>query len=295
MLGLSLATVLTLGAGCTMPQLPVFSFLPKTLPATDINLSEHASIQLEQTAINPLERLSKQPQRLLDIQDWVAGDRVTFSWSETYERETAASIEARSAAERATPVGQEANVPEPVYETISLAGSLKTHALDDGQRILLPSEWPATDHDLTSEPNTLIWLSRAQYDELSSTRHTHLSIGVLDAGLQTVASAAGAIQELIAKISGSDGADSVAEQDVTEIVADAEWGTYTLMYQGEKVKVQTLEAENKFASYVILANPENPLILEVELKSWAYGTEALGLISEDLQVAGYSVSSIAIP
>jgi hypothetical protein len=64
---------------------------------------------------------------------------------------------------------------------------------------------------------------------------------------------------------------------------------------GDKVRVQTIEAENKFASYTVLANPDNPLILEVELKAWAYGTEALGVISDDLEISGYSIIAIDHP
>jgi hypothetical protein len=119
-----------------------------------------------------------------------------------------------------------------------------------------------------------------------------LSIGLFDAGLQTAANAADAVKGFIAKISGGDDSGSITDQDVTEIEAAAEWGTYTLTYQGDKVKVQTIQAENKFASYTILANPENPIILEVELKSWAYGTEVVGLISSDLKIAGYTIISI---
>ncbi len=294
-LGLLFCLVVAMGAGCTTLLPTSLALFPKDLPATDVDLIAGSTIQLEQTAINPLERLNQQPVRTLDVQAWEPGAKVTMAWSETYTQETAESIEARTAAEHANPVGEEPKVPEPVYETVSLQGSITTDALDDGQRIMLPSEWSDLNHDLAGGSNTVIWLSKVQYEELTATRHTHLSIGVLDAGLQTAADAAVAVKAFIAKISGSNYAGSVSDQAVTELVASAEWGSYTLMYAGKKVKVQTIEAENKFASYVILANPDNPLILEVELKSWAYGTEALGLISDDLQVAGYSIKSITTP
>ena len=39
-----------------------------------------------------------------------------------------------------------------------------------------------------------------------------------------------------------------------------------------RTKVRTIEAENKFATYTILANPENPIILEIKLSPLAQGT-----------------------
>lgn len=293
--GLALVMLATLGAGCSLPAVPTWSFFPKDIPATDVTVAQQTTIQLQQISLNPLERLEKQPTRSVTLTDWAAGDHAGFDWSETYDRETAESIAAREEAERATGVGEESHVPEPIYETITLKGSLKTDALDDGQRISLPSEWMQDDVDLSGGPNTIIWLSKAQYDELAATRHTHLSIGLFDAGLQTAANAADAVKGLIAKISGNNDSGSVSDQDVTEIEASPDWGSYVLQWQGDKVRVQTIQAENKFASYTILANPDNPLILKVELKAWAYGTEALGVLSSDLQISGYEITNIASP
>lgn len=295
LIGSAVLMLAALGAGCSGPSLPSLSLFPEDLAPNELDLTVGSTIGLEQTDINPLENLGDKRLRVMTVTDWAAGDRADVAWSETFERETAASIEARSEAERSSGVGEETAIPEPIYETITLEGSLKTDALDDGQRILLPSEWEEGGLDLRGGPNTIIWLSRSQYDELESTRHTHLSIGLFDAGLQTAADTAEAIKGFISKITGNDDAIAVSDQDVTEIVADAEWGTYTLKWNGKKVRVQTIQAENKFASYTILANPDNPLILEVELKAWAYGTEALGVISDELQIAGYSVIEITSP
>lgn len=293
LLGLSLLMLVTLGAGCTLPELPSLPFLPKDLPASDVDLAVGSTIVLEQIATNPLERFGNEPDRVIMIEDWVANDKVDLTWSETYERETAASITAREQAKRATPVGETASVPAPVTETIELSGSIAADALDDGSRISLPSEWQESEVELTGSANTVIWLSKSQYDELTATRYTHLAIGLFDASLQTAGDAAAAVKSLIVKITSDSGASAVAESDVTEISASADWGTYTLKVDGKNVRVQTIQAENKFASYTILANPDNPIILKVELKAWAYGTEALGIISDELQISGYSITQIS--
>ena len=291
-LGSALALMfLSLGAGCTAPNLPSFSVFPQDLPSGDIDLAVGSTLSLEQTSLNPLERLKKQPQRVMTIANWTPNQNVELSWDETFERETAASIAARSEAERATGVGEESHVPEPVYETVSLQGSIKSDALNDGQRIFLPSEWQEREVDLGGSSSTVIWLSKAQYDELAATRHTKLSLSVFDQGLQQVADGIDLLKDLLAKAQG----ESIAaggDEDPTEIVAGADWGSYTLKFNHEKVSVQTIQAENKFASYTILANPDNPLILEVELKAWAYGTEAIGLVTDDLKMSGYAVTEI---
>ena len=292
---LAMFALSALGAGCSNISLPPLPVFPEDAAATDVGLTTGSTIVLEEAAVNPLENLGRGKARVITLDDWKVGDTVALTWTETYERETSQSVEARSAAERATGVGEEPNVPEPIYETIKLEGKLKTDALDDGQRILLPSEWAENEIDLSGSSSTVIWLSKAQYDELNSTRHTHLSLGMFDAGLQTAADAADTVKGFIAKFSGSDDSGSVIDQDITEIVASAEWGSYTLKWNDKKVRVPTIQAENQFASYTILANPENPIILEVELKAWAYGTEALGFLSEDLQIAGYSITAISTP
>jgi hypothetical protein len=292
---LTLAGLLVVGAGCAAPKLPELAIFPQDVASADLKLESGTKIILEQTDVNPLRNLGRQQAREIVLRSWETGEGVSLTWSEVFERETAASLESRTAAERATGVGEESHVPEPVYETISLNGSLTTDALDDGQRILLPSEWTETQVDLSGSSSTLIWLSQTQYNELAATRHTHLSIGMFDAGLQTAADAAQALKGFITQLSGGDDSGSITDQDVTEIVASADWGSYTLKWKGEKVRVQTVQAENKFASYTILANPENPLILEVELKAWAYGTEALGFLSDELQISGYAITEITSP
>lgn len=282
--------LLTLGAGCTAPNLASLSVFPKEFAASDVDLSVGSTVTLEQTSLNPLERLKKQPARIVTLTNWEVNQKVGLSWQETFERETTASITARNEAERATGVGEESHVPEPVYETISLQGGVMSDALDDGSRIYLPSEWAESMVDLTGSSATVIWLSKAQYDELAATRHTKLSLSIFDQGLQQVADGLELVKDLIGKAQGETA--PTVNENPTEIVASADWGSYTLKFNDQKVSVQTIQAENKFASYTILANPDNPLILEVELKAWAYGTEAIGLVTDDLRMSGYAVTDI---
>lgn len=287
-----LAIVMTLGAGCTASTaLSNVPFLAKDVTATEVDLQTGSNIALRANSINPLEDLKARPERVLKLTDWAPSERVAFDWSETFERETAASITARTEAERSTGVGETPNVPEPVMETITLSGSLSTNALDDGSRIFLPSSWPEQTFSLNDGPNTIIWLSKQQYDELVETRHTNLSLGLIDAGLATAERAFDAIKNLVAQVQGEEPAPAPGD-NVTELVAEAEWGSYTFKVDDERVTVPVIIAENGFAKYKILANPDNPMILQVDLKSWAVGLGAVGIVTSAMPVEGYEIVSI---
>lgn len=290
---LACAMLFVLGAGCTLPNELAWLGGAESVASADVDLTNGSVIVLHESSANPLERLKKVPDREVTVSDWLAGEKATITWSETYDRETAESIAARTAAEHATGVGETPNIPDAVYETISLGGTLATESLAAGDRIRLPSDWPEGAVE-AREGNTLIWLSRKQYDELEATRHTQLSLGAIDAGLSHVADGIQTVKDLIGTVTG-DNSTVTAQPAITEIEADVEWGTYALTWNDAQVRVQTISAENQFARYTILANPENPLILAVELKPWAFSTEALGILGADLNLNGYEITKISTP
>lgn len=290
---LSCGMLLLLGAGCTLPDELAWLGGAESMASTDVDLMSGSTIVLHESSANPLERLKKVPDREVIVTDWTAGEKAAIEWSETYDRETSESVAARTAAEHATGVGETPNIPDAVYETISLAGTLATESLAAGDRIRLPSDWPEGAVE-AREGNTLIWLSRKQYDELEATRHTQLSLGAIDAGLSHVADGIQTVKDLIGTVTG-DNSPVTAQPAITEIEAAVEWGTYTLTWNETQVRVQTIQAENQFARYTILANPDNPIILAVELKPWAFSTEALGILGADLNLDGYEVTKITTP
>lgn len=285
--------LLLLGAGCTLPNELAWLGGAESMASIDADLKSGSTIVLHESSANPLERLKKVPDREVIVTDWTTGENAAIEWSETYDRETAESIAARTAAEHATGVGEAPNIPDAIYETISLSGSLVTKSLAAGDRIRLPSDWPEGAVE-EREGSTLIWLSKKQYEELVTTRHTQLSLGAIDAGLSQVADGIKTVKDLISSVTG-DNAPVTAQPAITEIEAAVEWGTYTLTWNETQVRVQTIQAENQFARYTILANPDNPIILAVELKPWAFSTEALGILGADLHLDGYEITKITTP
>ena len=87
--------------------------------------------------------------------------------------------------------------------------------------------------------------------------------------------------------------EEVITKNTTTIEADSSWGVFSLEVDGVRTKVRVVEAKNAFARYKILANPENPLILEIQLAPLSQGNLKF-LSKEGLAkgFGGYEISEI---
>lgn len=280
----SLALLLVLGAGCT-----------ETVPSAeseDIDLHAGASFTVEQTYLG-FDAPSDEGYgtRTVTVDTWTPGDAAAISWALKTRQETAASQAAREAASK-VPVGTERNVPDAVYEDVTTTGLLTTDALDNAARILLPSYWPEGAYDASGEENSLLWLSRAQYDELVSTSQSHVALGLFDSHVQSLLEFSDNVQRALAKLQGKVATDATTQEEITALTAESDWGDYVFTVNGEARMVRTIQAENRFADYVILANPENPLILKVRVKPLSLGFGMLSTLSVVKSLAGYEITSI---
>ncbi len=279
---------LLLGAGCTP------SFGATFFSAEDLGFAENTMIVLEQTYLGINHPLSDQGKKTVTISSWNPSVSATLSWIQQDQQETAESRAAREAALQA-PVGSETTVPDPVYETVTTQGTITTDALDDASAILLPKDWTAGDQNLSGQGNGVLWLSKKQYEELIQTRSTHLTLGAFDAALQKIHDLSTTAQHALAALQGTEASQqNDALGDATKITADADWGTMTLRLNDQQVKVKTVTAQNAFAAYVILANPNNPLILKVTPKPWALGIGVFSGSAFWQQLAGYVVTQITV-
>lgn len=130
------------------------------------------------------------------------------------------------------------------------------------RELTVPATWPSSATDFTDD--TFILLPKETYAELSETGTTHISLGLYD---QTISDALGMLDRLNAVVEAIGGSSVVeTQQDVLLVtVTDAD-ATDWVRIDGELVRVRAIEASNWFASYVILANPESPVILSLTLK-----------------------------
>jgi len=250
-------------------------------------------------------------ERVLSVTSFMPNVSVGLEWTITTDVETEESIAAREAYEAEyaeTPIGVEIpEAPEPRYEERVIRGSIQSESLADAHVVTIPELWTEGDGGIV-EDSSLIWFSVEQYDELVNTRKTHVSLGLFDESLSTLENVSDdaqgyldAINAFIAPLTG--GGDETEptdeeevleeEKDLTQIEASGDFGQYTLMVDDVRTTVQTIEAKNSFASYTILANRDNPLILEIKLTPLAEGS-LKGLSPTNLAegFSGYEVTQI---
>ncbi|MFH1089531.1 MAG: hypothetical protein V1716_03860 [Candidatus Uhrbacteria bacterium] len=226
----------------------------------------------------------------LVVDSFVPENFVSFSWSNKVEVETADSIAVREAFEAAShPIGDTTKAPTPVYETVTKTGNYSTTALDNGTKILLPAYW--SEGDQSFEDNSIIWLSKEQYESLVSTKTATLSLGLFDEKIASLVGMSDSVQNALNTLQQK-AADASKSQDIYKLTADNDWQTYSLLVDGTEKTVQTIQANNWFGSYVILANAENPLVLKATLNPFALGS--FNISSPLSSFLGYEVTEIKI-
>ncbi|MBI2475153.1 hypothetical protein HYV69_01875 [Candidatus Uhrbacteria bacterium] len=271
---LTCCAILFVGAGCT--QQIVSDKTPEQAAAL-LNIEAGSKIILRETifgvggkAISLFE--GTDADRIISVNFWEPKVRGVFSWERSLKKETDASTATRkkyfddytSAA-----IGtQLPNPPEPVYENILEKGILETNSLENGNKILLPFFWQK-DENLKSD-STLIWLSNKQYKELVENRRTEIHLGLFDDSVSYVTGITDQIESFIDQLKGK---PQVKDQkNISEIEADIDWKTFRLKVNGVLTDVRAIQAQNAFARYTILANENNPLILEIMLSPASRGT-----------------------
>lgn len=275
--------MLVLGAGCPGGE------QPPELDAASVAFAPGSSFVVDQNWLGLSGTGSGS--RIVTLSDWQPGEQATLSWTKTERKETASSKAAREAAARA-PIGEAVDMPDPVYEEVTTTGSVATDALNNAERILLPSYWPEGAYDVSGKDNSVVWLSRQQYDELVTTRASHIALGLFDSTLQDAIDFGEAAQSALASLQGELAAQEQTNADVTKLTAAGDWGEYVLTVNGEERTVRVINASNMFANYTVLANPENPLILSVSIKPWSLGVGMLDVLQAINSLAGYQITSV---
>lgn len=280
---------LFLGVGCTNP------LAATEKAATDVLVGQDAQLILRETVAGFDNPFTDEPTTQVRITSKDA-EAVEIAWTRTERQETQASQEARAAAMN-TPVGSKAEMPEPVYEEVVRSGTLRADGLEEGKRVALPSFWSEGGQDFGGQENSLLWLSKAQYEQLANTRQAIVIFGGADSVLEGLLSFYQSAAAFAENIQGNGDLATVTDgyDEYIAITAEPEWGSFTLRYNNEKIKVPTIVAENTFARFEILANPENPLILSVIPKPTSWLMNAIESLHPGSKVQGYKVTSIDTP
>jgi len=298
---LALIGLVFLGAGCVLQPTPKSSDEIKA--ATDaFLLKQNCDLVLKQTVLGldgaVVDLLGGQnDDRHINVPDWKPGSRAALVWVTSVKVETQASVDARAAYDakyKDAPIGTTIPTkPEQSFEYKAHTGTIETNSLASAHSILLPVLWP---DGLVGEKkdNSLIWISSAQYDELIAKRKTVLDLGLFDNSIANAYGISDTVHNLINSLK-QDATTVKDKEELLSVVADQNFGTFTLMINGKQETVQTIEAHNWFGRYSILSNRNNPLILEASLSPATKGSWNIFSKQKFLDAfAGYKVSEVKI-
>ncbi|KKW31412.1 MAG: hypothetical protein UY76_C0058G0005 [Candidatus Uhrbacteria bacterium GW2011_GWA2_52_8d] len=304
-----LLCLLLVGAGCVATE--VSSLTPEEATAS-LSFVSGNELVIRPTVLGVGGKIvgwlgADEEERAVTIDSWTAGERVGLSWSIKTQVETAGSKAAQSAYDvqvASSPVGTEIpEPPEPTYEERVVEGTIASTSMKSTQTLMLPEAWP--EEEVGEVEASLVWLSRDNYEELVNTRKTKVSLGLFDESLLKVEDATGRIKSVVDSISGLLSSvtgstkepveEAVDTDSLLTLEAEADWGEFTLLVDNVRTTVRVIEAKNAFASYKILANVDNPLILEIQLTPLSQGN--LELLSKDgisEGFGGYEVTRINV-
>ena len=301
-LALMFCALIFVGAGCTQS---IVSDKTPEQAAELLNLKSGSTVTLRETILGVGGKVislfeGTDAERIISVKTWEPKVRGVFSWERSLKQETSASTETRkkyfedyASASIGT---QLPNPPEPVYETIVEYGVLETNTLENGNKIFLPIFWQEdknTDDQNIKDDSTLIWISNKQYKELVETRKTEIHLGLFDDSVSYITGLTDQIESFINQLKGE--TPIAKEENISQIEADINWKTYRLKVNGELMDVRAIQAQNAFARYTILANENNPLILEIILSPASRGNANLfNLKALGEALWGYEVTEIGL-
>lgn len=151
--------------------------------------------------------------------------------------------------------------PKDTGERVS-KGVLNGADLLTAHKLYLPGYW--SERELSAFGTSVIWVSKAVFDDLARTKKSTLNFGILDEALYGSLKAADDLKSALSKLKGQ--TDTLGKkQDLNVIEMDQATSTRTLTVNGKEILVQVLTARNWFGEVTVLDNAANPLVLKVAL------------------------------
>lgn len=218
----------------------------------------------------------------------VASEDSSFTWTRNARHETEASIEVRAlfiAEEReGTPPAQE-------FEILTTEGVLDFKRSEEDRKMLLPAFWEAGESDV--EKNGILWLPKDAHARLKQDQKIEWSLGLGIPVLDTATDILSKFNSAAEKLFGDSGKNENASPFDLELVTED--GLFAVRIDGKVKTVEVLQAKSWFASYLILDNPDNPLILKVTVNPVAASAlEAFSPLGVDSKSLGYEITEIKI-
>lgn len=216
----------------------------------------------------------------LDLSDGSA-----FVWSRTDERETEASKVARK-----THISEEREGAPPAREfrMETTEGRLVFARDEDDRKMLLPAFWRPG--ETLVEGNGVLWLPRDAHRRLKQGQKVEWRLGLGSHALDTASDILNTFRETVKKLFGDDGEEELSPFALKLVTED---GLFAVRVDGKMETLEVLQAKSWFADYLILDNPENPLILKVSVNPVAErALDAFSVLGVDTKALGYEITEI---
>lgn len=180
------------------------------------------------------------------------------------------------------------------WETTDESGSIAVREYAGSRDLFLPVFWKAGVAELAG--NGVLWLSPEAYAELTDRGSTDVRLGLGGGALERAADLLASFNAVISRLSQSATSTAPALPEPFLTAFKGESAVFPLRIDGNVENVRVILAKSWFADYVILKNPENPLVLKVSVNPLA--AEALQVFAPlkiDTRAIGYEITSISSP
>ncbi len=179
------------------------------------------------------------------------------------------------------------------WSVASASGTLALGSYAEARAMLLPAFWP--DGHAEASANGGLWLSRAAYAELvDGDGEAEWRLGLAEGALSAVSRALRTFNDLSAKLAGSATSAPITSPFAIRKTATVE--AYPLAVDGRIVLVRAVKASGWFGDFLVLAHPENPLILKATVNPLAEpALRALEGAVARWDELGYEITSIRRP
>lgn len=208
-----------------------------------------------------------------------------LEWKRADRRETEESVANRDAHESE---GREGSPPPRVFAIVTTEGRLNFVRSEEDRKMLLPAFWQ--EGESTVLDNGILWLTKDAHARLKQGQKVEWSLGMGSPVLDTASDILGAFDGAVEKLFG-DGEDGKGSPFDLELVTED--GLFAVRIDGRVETVEVLQVKSWFATYLVLDNPDNPLILKVGVNPVAASAlDAFSPLGVDTKALGYEITEI---
>lgn len=162
-----------------------------------------------------------------------------------------------------TPSNPTTPLPPSTDTELLWEGKMTLANMTDSRQMTFPIFWAPGELFLSN--SSALWLSDHAFEDLKKDQKTNFNPGILGNTLLGPAQGLKMLENGLATLNQNLKQTPDRSRDLTEIKSNKKPSSMKLKVNGVEQEVEVLEAKNSLASYKILNNAQNPLLLEVRL------------------------------